>query len=327
MGNNLITLYDTACGSKNLGDEIIMDAVSLELGEMFPSTLTIRFPTHHSMSESAKKVAWGNELGFVGGTNLLRNYWRNRARKNQWSLSLIDSRRMTPAILMGVGWNVYADEPEFKAKLFYKKALSSKWLHSVRDSYTLEKLKQCGVTNVINTGCPTLWRLTPEVLSKIPAKQSNNVVFTLTDYRQNAELDSVMIAQLVEGYENVYFWPQGSGDLEYFSDLCKGNDLFESKVTCLGMNLSSFNGYIKDNDTDYIGTRLHAGVRALQNSKRSIIISVDNRAEEMGRDFSLPVLEREGVYALLEHINTIDCSSVALPHDSIKLWKEQFVEL
>ncbi|PWQ94630.1 polysaccharide pyruvyl transferase family protein [Leucothrix arctica] len=302
-----------------------MDAVSLELGEMFTNKLKIRFPTHHSMSGSAKKVAWNNELGFVGGTNLLRNYWRNRARKNQWSLSLLDSWRMTPAILMGVGWNVYADEPEFKAKLFYRKALSKHWLHSVRDAYTLEKLKQCGITNVINTGCPTLWRLSPDVLSKIPKTRSTDVVFTLTDYRQDSSLDSVMIAQLLSGYEKVYFWPQGSGDLEYFSALCKSNPSFEAGVTCLGMNLHSFDTFIKNNATDYIGTRLHAGVRALQHSRRSVIISVDNRAEEMGRDFNLPVLKREEVNSLLEHADNVNCSAVSLPHEEIRRWKEQFV--
>lgn len=320
-------MYDTACGSKNLGDEIIMDAVNLELGEMFPDTLKIRFPTHHSMSEAAKKVAWGNELGFVGGTNLLRNYWRNRARKNQWSLSLLDSYRMTPAILMGVGWNVYADQPELKAKLFYKKALSQKWQHSVRDSYTVEKLKQCGIDNVFNTGCPTLWRLSPDILSKIPTTPSSKVVFTLTDYRQDPELDLAMIKQLIVGYDEICFWPQGSADLEYFSELCRIRPALKDKIMCLHMSLQSFDDYIKNNHVDYIGTRLHAGVRALQNSRRSTIISVDNRAEEMGKDFNLPVIQRKDVISLLDHANSINCKNIELPHTEIKQWKEQFLKL
>ena len=40
-------------------------------------------------------------------------------------------------------------------------------------------------------------------------------------------------------------------------------------------------------DLDYIGTRLHAGIRAIQKKRRSIIIGVDNRALEMQKTLIL----------------------------------------
>ena len=65
--------------------------------------------------------------------------------------------------------------------------LDSTYLHSVRDSYTEKKLKQIGIDNVINTSCPTMWRLTEEFCSHIPCKKQDTVVTTITDYRKNIE--------------------------------------------------------------------------------------------------------------------------------------------
>lgn len=322
----MITLYDTACGSENLGDEIIMDSVVSELNSLFPDTIKRRFPTHYPLSHATKKKAWDNDLAFVGGTNLLRNYWRNRARKNQWALSMLDAWRMTPAVLMGVGWNTYAPTPEFKARIFYRNALSRKWLHSVRDAYTVEKLNQCGVSNVINTGCPTLWGLSSVLLSEIPNKKMDKVVFTITDYRRDKERDLFLLRYLLEHYEQVHFWPQGSGDLDYFKSLLSDYPECSKQINILGMDLSSFNNFLQFESIDYIGTRLHAGVRALQNKRRAMIISVDNRAEEMRKDFNLPVIGRSEIDMSVSKLDDFDFSSICLPREEINQWKQQFLE-
>ena len=57
-----------------------------------------------------------------------------------------------------------------------------------------------------------------------------------------------------------------------------------------------------DKELDYVGTRLHAGVRAMQKGRRSIILSIDNRAREMGKDYNLNVIERNDIYKLEEYI-------------------------
>ena len=46
---------------------------------------------------------------------------------------------------------------------------------------------------------------------------------------------------------------------------------------------------------DYVGTRLHAGIRALQHKKRTIIIGIDNRAIEKAKDFNLTVIDRKNI--------------------------------
>lgn len=43
---------------------------------------------------------------------------------------------------------------------------------------------------------------------------------------------------------------------------------------------------------DFVGTRLHAGIRVLQHKRRSIILGIDNRAPEKAIGFNLPVCPR-----------------------------------
>lgn len=320
----MITVYDTACGSLNMGDEIIMDAVMLHLESMFEHQQFCRYPTHYALASKTLKKAWKNQLAFVGGTNLLRNHWRYRARKNQWAISFFDAFRMQPAVLLGAGWNSYAKKPEWKARVFYRRGLSQKFIHSVRDNYTLEKLKACGVNNVINTGCPTLWQLTPEHLAQVPLKKANKVVFTLTDYSRDVEQDSQLVECLKKNYQKLYFWAQGSEDNQYFDELIRLKPQIFENIERISTNLKSYNQLLINNEIDFIGTRLHAGIRALQSKKRAIIIGIDNRALEMHRDFNLPVVERHDLNKLNHLINTQWQPVIDLPVQAIKTWKAQF---
>jgi polysaccharide pyruvyl transferase WcaK-like protein len=61
---------------------------------------------------------------------------------------------------------------------------------------------------------------------------------------------------------------------------------------------------LESKDIDYVGTRLHAGIRALQKGRRALIISVDNRATEIGRDTHLPIVERKNMSCLEAMIKT-----------------------
>lgn len=320
----MITVYDTACGSLNMGDEIIMDAVMLHLETMFEHQQFCRFPTHYALAPKTLKKAWKNPLAFVGGTNLLRNFWRYRARKNQWAIGFFDAFRMQPAILMGAGWNSYADAPEWKAKVFYRNALHHNYVHSVRDEYTLNKLKACGVNNVVNTGCPTLWQLTAEHQAKIPAEKSSSVVFTLTDYSRDFECDIALIKCLSNNYKKIYFWAQGSEDNQYYDDLAKNNASLFDSIERISTNLNSYNQLLINNEIDFIGTRLHAGIRALQLGRRTIIIGIDNRALEMQKDFNLPVVKRDDLNSLENLINSNWQPKINIPMQAILNWKAQF---
>ena len=75
---------------------------------------------------------------------------------------------------------------------------------------------------------------------------------------------------------------------------------------------------------DFVGTRLHAGVRALQNRRRTIILGIDNRAFEKAKDFNLTVCPRDDLDKLNELINSNLQTQINLPNENIARWKSQF---
>ena len=56
------------------------------------------------------------------------------------------------------------------------------------DEYTKKKLESMGIRNVINTGCATLWQLTPDFCAGIPSHSASEAVTTLTDYRRDPQM-------------------------------------------------------------------------------------------------------------------------------------------
>ena len=81
---------------------------------------------------------------------------------------------------------------------------------------------------------------------------------------------------------------------------------------------------MKNNDIDYIGTRLHAGIYAMQNKRRSIILIVDNRARDMKKTYNLVAVERDDIQQLNKIINTTIKTNIKINENYIKEWKEQF---
>ncbi|MBE9091821.1 hypothetical protein IQ232_19440 [Microcystis aeruginosa LEGE 11464] len=75
------------------------------------------------------------------------------------------------------------------------------------------------------------------------------------------------------------------------------------KIEILERSLTAFDDLLKSTVIDYVGTRLHGGIRALQNSRRAFIIAVDNRALEISKDTQLPVTHRNNLSTLSENIN------------------------
>ncbi len=91
-------------------------------------------------------------------------------------------------------------------------------------------------------------------------------------------------------------------------------------------NLHSLNETLSLKDIDYIGTRLHAGIRALQYKKRTLILAVDNRAAEISKDINLPVIDREKVDQIESWINSSYKTEIKLPEQNIERWKKQFID-
>jgi polysaccharide pyruvyl transferase WcaK-like protein len=79
-----------------------------------------------------------------------------------------------------------------------------------------------------------------------------------------------------------------------------------------------------DLDIDYVGNRLHAGIRALQHGRRTIIVAIDNRAREMGQDFALPTVDRTDIERLEHLVPAPFETAVKLPNEAIARWKAQF---
>lgn len=320
--NNTVSIFDTSYSTLNVGDEIIMDSVNRELSEIFTNNeIFFRVSSHAGFGRGARKVVSRSKEKIIGGTNLLTSDQR-LIRGNQWEIKYKDIRAINDVTLMGVGWQQYQKEITGTTKYIYNNILSKHKYHSVRDNYTKGKLEELGFKNILNTGCPTIWRLNSKLCESITTEKSRNVITTITDYRSDSVLDEKMLKTLKSEYENVYLWIQGSGDLDYFNTFSKD---IRNNITLIPPRLRDYDDYLeKIESLDFVGTRLHAGIRAMQKGKRSLIVSVDNRATEMGKDFNLNVMERTDIDSLRANINSQIKTDVKLPIEDIKLWKSQF---
>lgn len=320
----LITILDTSIGSYNMGDYIVVDGVRSQLKQILPSAdMFVTAPTHEVIAEHSRKMIAQSEYAFVAGTNLL-NSSQNIGGGSQWRLRFKDVMELRDLILMGVGWSDYQGRPNFRAKFIYNKILSKQYWHSVRDAYTKEKLAQIGITNVINTGDMTLWGLTPDVTSQIPVAKGKEVITTITDYRADPKNDELMLATLIRNYEKVYLWIQGHQDEIYFDSL---SSKYTEKIIKIAPSLEAYDHFLMNNDDlDFVGTRLHAGIRAMQKGHRTLIIGVDNRAIEMQKDFAINVLRRSNLAELETMINGTLDSTLTLNFEGISQWKRQFID-
>lgn len=311
-----VLLYDPSIDTLNSGDYIIKDYCFGQIKECIQGEF-LSISTH----KPEKKPTGKFEYQIVCGSNLL---FPKMERQGQWNYPL-QYRFLNHICLLGVGWYKYDDtEISGFSKLWYKKILENGMIHSVRDSYTESRLKSIGIENVLNTACPTMWNLTKEKCECIPHGKAKNVVTTVTDYRKDPKRDRYMFEVLAQSYEKVFVWLQGSLDKEYIDTLLTGFDRME-QIEFIPFELSKYDECLNSHDVDYVGTRLHAGIRALNFSRRTIIIAVDNRAVEISKDTNLPIIKRECCEnELREYILGEFKTEIFLPEENIKRWKEQF---
>ncbi len=311
-----IALFDTSIASDNLGDGIIMDAVTKNLREIYPQDSFVNVPSHIPLSSKNRKDIADSDVAFVGGTNLLCANWLLRP---QWKVGIFDALTLPKPVLMGVGWKFYQRPTDFITAIFLRKLLSKKYIHSVRDSYTEQRLRIIGINNVINTACPTMWKLTPEHCASIPSQRAPHVLTTVTAYRYDPELDKKWLTVLAENYEKIYLWSQMKGDDEYVKAMNLGKN-----IEILEPTLAAYDNALATLDVDFLGTRLHGGIRALQHKRRTLIIEVDNRATEIARDTKLPTIKRDDVEGIKNWIKSTTPTVLTLPWDNIARWKSQF---
>lgn len=310
----MISVFDTAIANYNSGNQIIMDSVNMEIDDLFPNESIIKLPVE-DISTNSRKYNAKSRFSIVGGTNLLNGDIR---KYRQWDLNLHNIFRLKKCILMGCGWFQYEDKkPTRYTRWALNKILSKDFIHSVRDEYSKSKLDEIGIKSV-NTGCVTLWRINPALPEINNKNKTQNCVLVFTDYNQNKKRDFTLFEIAKANYSNIYFFPQGTGDIAYLKRL----GISES-LKILRPRLYEYNKILSEG-TDYIGTRLHAGIRALQLNQRSFIIGIDNRALEMAKDFNLPVINQREIQKLDNLIGQPYDVTLNLPLNEINNWKSQF---
>lgn len=335
-----ITKLSPIISTANIGDYIIADYCDKVIDSIFGDAMNVIVPTREKISKAGAYSVLSSDVSIVTGTNLLcsdiKRYkqwnidrWteqiiiRSNLRKLDWfnRKKLDVNKEKFHIVLMGTGWYDYETAPSKYTCKVLKSLLDSNYLHSVRDSYTEKMLRQAGIHNVVNTACPTMWNLTEDFCKQIPREKAKYAVTTITDYRKDTLRDTAMLKMLLNSYERVWIWLQSFEDAEYIKSLG-----FEDKLKIIPPTLKAYDDFLsKEDEVDYIGTRLHGGIRALNNKKRTCIIAVDNRALEIGRDTGLPVIQQENFEdSLSRWIGSEDATRIYLPVDNIRRWKNQF---
>lgn len=321
-----ILMLDTSIGSLNQGDEIINLSIRKNWKQLFHDNYVMYLATHTPMYTPIQSLLYKKKLSvfrdadykFLCGTNAL---YTNMLRPlPTWNINILNCDLASGTICMGAGIGINSKRVNLYTRKLYDKVLNHEYIHSVRDKKTEDFLKELGF-KAVNTGCPTLWGLTSELCSTIPKTKGKHVVFTLTYYKRDIINDKKMIEILKDNYEELFFWPQCMKDLEYLTQLGENKD-----VKIVSPNVSAYEAILNLPDTDYVGNRLHGGIFALQHRCRSIIVSIDYRAEEMSRSYSFECIPRNQISNILdEKINSTWSTSIkGLDFETIERWKCQF---
>jgi polysaccharide pyruvyl transferase WcaK-like protein len=235
----------------------------------------------------------------------------------QWNINLFNCKPLSGSILVGVGAGA-GEHKDWYTRRLYRKVLNHNYYHSCRDERTKQYVENILGLKAINTGCVTMWMLTPDFCRSIPTTKSDKVVFTLTNGKYD-ERDQILIDTLKRSYKDVYFWPQGISDYDY---LHAYNNI--DGITILPASKQAYDRFLTDFDTDYVGTRLHGGIYAMRHKRRSIIIIIDERAREINRSNNLVCLEKNDITQLEGIINSEIETKIRMDYAKINSWKEQF---
>lgn len=319
-----VLLLDTSVGSFNKGDDIIMKCVRHHLSDITNKSNVFTLPTHvpsfHwyqiARGSDVLKIYSNAKYKFVGGSNLLTmnmlTHWP------QWNINIFNYGPLKGSVLVGVGAGK-GNKINGYTRMLYNRVLSHDYYHSVRDERTKNLLEDMGF-KAINTGCATLWSLTPEFCKSIPTRKSDSVLFTLTANagKEHLKEDQFLIDVLCRNYKHVHYWVQGEHDLGYIRQFKR-----TEKVNIIPPSLEEYEK-ILHTDIDYIGTRLHGGIFAMRHKKRSIIIAIDERARGMSESYNLNLIDRNNLQNLENMINSEIITDVNVNFDLVNQWLSQF---
>jgi polysaccharide pyruvyl transferase WcaK-like protein len=305
--------------TRNCGDEIIAESARLEISAAIPDAFQATIPTHERLGpRSWRFLQQAHYGGIIAGSNILTD---RLPFDRQWRLRPQDLLFARNLVLLGAGWRSYGRHARPLGGRVLRHILSPSAIHSVRDAFTAAQLRDRGIENVRNTACVTMWRLDLERLASLPRERAEHVVTTVNVSHQGG-IDQEILARLLKSYETVFIWPQGLDDVAYIDGLAKSMP----RLVVLGPTLAAYDAVLQAGLVDFVGNRLHGGIRALQKGRRALILSLDNRAAEIARDTCLPVISLEnGLTALDDWLGRPDPIEIVLPKPAIAAWREQFM--
>lgn len=322
---NKIILFNPAGGTLNSGDFIIEKYIKEEMKFLFSDCIIAEIGTHLPIAHLYQNIKRNitrracdeATYKFLCGSSMIKTSLLRLSP--DWSLTLSSCPYYRNSIAIGIGIGKNSSLLDPYTRLIYHNIFSKKYIHSTRDEKTKIFLERLGL-KAINTGCPTLWGVTDDLCTQIPHTRKNKVIFTLT-YNNPSPEDKVLIDILSSEYDKLYFWVQGFGDLDYLKTL---TDI--SNIEIIGHSLSIYEHILESGkEYDYVGTRLHAGIFAIRHKVRTIIISIDNRVEDMKETYNLPTIPRNYIQnELSSYINSAFETAIKIPIDKINSWKEQF---
>ncbi len=286
-----VGLADTSIGSLNLGDQIIMEAVRYEAARALPTRRLLTVPTHVAMDQRSRELARRLPVIVVGGTNLLGG---TRFGRRLWKLPMRPGPLRRKFVLLGSGLIAPIERQAARVLRHQVPFLSRDGMHAVRDVSTAKALEKLGFNNVVVSGCPTTWHLSrtwkeaPRNESGIRVPRASELVFTISP--ADTPETRGAIARAIQVYRHAYLWPQGVHD--HLPSECAA-----ANVSVLPPTLKAFREVLQ-RDVDYLGSRLHGGIYALQHKKRALILAVDHRAIGMGEVSGLPVSPARSFEAL-----------------------------
>jgi polysaccharide pyruvyl transferase WcaK-like protein len=144
----------------------------------------------------------------------------------------------------------------------------------------------------------------------------------VTDYRPDLQHDRALINLLFARYERVHVWLQGQGDDAYLRSLLGQS---YDRLHVIPHAYDAFEAFLTSGIVfDYVGTRLHGGIRCINAGRRALIITVDNRAIELAADIGLPTVQRGNIAAVDDWITQSEAVQLRLPVDKMRTWSRQF---
>ncbi len=313
-----VHFLNTSIASDNLGDEIIVESIEAALRPLFAKCYISTSSTHDGLGPFGRELMAAADVGIVMGTNALCPHNQLRSGRFGWTIDRADRAVLAgKVVLCGVGaYRAFQTVDPAQAALLGE-ILSRHYRHSVRDGLGLEILRQSGLAG-LNTSCPTLWRHLHHPIAA-PTGKADGVVFTLTAHKPDPA-DAAMVAILRRIYRHLWFWPQQPRDLEYLAEIA-----ILDGIQIIPANLAAYDAHLSSHRVDVVGTRLHGGIRGLSHGRRVLIVAIDNRATEIGRETGLPVMRRQDLQSQMEmRLQSSWPTAIDLPRSDILAFLAQF---